>query len=270
MSRITGCFENLKQQGRKALIPYIVAGDPSQELTVPMMHKLVAQGADILEVGVPFSDPMAEGPVIQLAHERALENRMGLRGILSMVKNFRETDDKTPVLLMGYANPIEHMGYQVFATAASHAGVDGVLTVDIPPEEATALNSELKKVAIDNIFLVAPTTDAGRIKKIAELATGFVYFVSLKGVTGAGHLDVAMVEEKVTQIKSYTSLPISVGFGIKDAETALAISKVAEGVVVGSALVDSIYQHSKNISATDELMNTSTQIIDDMRQAMDA
>lgn len=266
MSRIAGCFEALQQQGRKALIPYIVAGDPSQELTVPLMHKLVEQGADILEIGVPFSDPMAEGPVIQLAHERALANRTGLRGILAMVKTFRATNSTTPVMLMGYANPIEYMGYQAFAAAAHEAGVDGVLTVDIPPEEALALNTELKKFEIDNIFLIAPTTDEARIKQIAALATGFVYFVSLKGVTGAGHLDTAMVEQKLNQIKTHTSLPIGVGFGIKDADTAVTISRLAEGVVVGSALVDAIFQRSQQ----GDDVNAATQLIADMRVAMDA
>ncbi|WP_019529878.1 tryptophan synthase subunit alpha [Dasania marina] len=270
MSRIAGCFEKLQQQGRKALIPYIVAGDPSQELTVPLMHKLVEQGANIIEIGVPFSDPMAEGPVIQLAHERALESHTGLRGILAMVTTFRETNNDTPVVLMGYANPVEHMGYQAFASAAHEAGVDGVLTVDIPPEEATPLNTELKKFAIDHIFLIAPTTDEQRIKQIAALATGFVYFVSLKGVTGAGHLDTAMVERKLTKIKAHTSLPIGVGFGIKDADTAAAIAKLAEGVVVGSALVDAVHQQVQKNTDEQTLLNTATQIIADMRLAIDA
>ncbi|MGK0442195.1 MAG: tryptophan synthase alpha chain [Pseudohongiellaceae bacterium] len=270
MSRIAGCFEALKEQSRKALIPYIVAGDPSKELTVPLMHKLVEQGADIIEMGVPFSDPMAEGIVIQLAHERALANKTGLRSILEMVKVFREKNDKTPVMLMGYANPIEHMGYQNFAQAANEAGVDGVLTVDIPPEEAKGLNAALKDVGLDNIFLIAPTTDDSRIKQIVDLATGFIYFVSLKGVTGAGHLDLDFVKKKLTQIKSMTSLPVSVGFGIKDNESAAAIASVAEGVVVGSALVDAIYQESKNTNDDQTLLNNSTQLIAGMRQAIDA
>ena len=270
MSRIAGCFSALKEQGRKALIPYIVAGDPSKELTVPLMHKLVEQGADILEIGVPFSDPMAEGPTIQLGHERALANKTGLRHILEMVKTFRETNNNTPVMLMGYANPVEHMGYEAFAKAASEAGVDGVLTVDIPPEEAMALDAELNKLGLDNIFLIAPTTDESRIQQIAEVARGFVYFVSLKGVTGAGHLDIDLVQQKLSQIKAKTDLPISVGFGIKDNESATAIAQVAEGVVVGSALVDAIYKASQQTQDAETLLNNSTQLIADMRQAIDA
>ena len=270
MSRIATCFETLKEQGRKALIPYIVAGDPSKELTVPLMHKLVEQGADIIEVGVPFSDPMAEGPVIQLGHERALANKTGLRDILKMVGEFRQQNQNTPILLMGYANPIEYMGYKTFADAAKEAGVDGVLTVDIPPEEALALDAELKKVDIDNIFLIAPTTDEERIQQITELARGFIYFVSLKGVTGAGHLDMTAVEQMLNQIKSKTSLPVSVGFGIKDNESATAVAKVAEGVVVGSALVESVNQQAQQGLDEQAFLTKSTQLIAGMRQAIDA
>lgn len=268
MSRIEGCFNALKEQGRKALIPYIVAGDPSQELTVPLMHKLVEQGADILEIGVPFSDPMAEGPTIQLGHERALANKTGLRKILEMVKAFRADNDSTPVMLMGYANPIEYMGYEKFAKAAAEVGVDGVLTVDIPPEEAVNLDAELKKNGLDNIFLIAPTTDEDRIRQITELARGFIYFVSLKGVTGAGHLDMESVKEKLSQIKAHTALPISVGFGIKDNDSATAVAAVADGVVVGSALVDAINQASQQTDQ--DLLNNATQLIAGMRQAIDA
>lgn len=270
MSRIAGCLEALAKKQKKALIPYIVAGDPSVELTVPLMHKLVEQGADILEIGVPFSDPMAEGPVIQLAHERALANKMGLRQILAMISEFRQQDANTPVVLMGYANPVEYMGYDIFARAANDAGVDGLLTVDIPPEEALALNTELKKVGIDNIFLIAPTTTLERIKQITSIASGYVYYVSLKGVTGAGHLDVDSVRDKLAEIKSVTSLPISVGFGIKDPASAVAISKLAEGVVVGSALVDIVLQQSEQTSNQQELLANATKIISDMRRAMDA
>ena len=270
MSRIESCLEALKQQNKKALIPYIVAGDPSAELTVSLMHKLVAQGTDILEIGVPFSDPMAEGPVIQLAHERALENKVGLRQILAMVKEFRQDDSKTPVVLMGYANPVEHMGYKVFAEAAEQAGIDGVLTVDLPPEEAAGLKTELEKVNIDTIFLIAPTTDTDRIKQIVALASGYIYYVSLKGVTGAGHLDINAVQTKLAEIKSMTSLPVAVGFGIKDSESAVAVSQIAEGVVVGSALVDNIQKQSKLCSDPCEVLESATQIIADMRKAMDA
>lgn len=189
MSRIAGRFQQLAEQGRKALIPYVVAGDPSQEITVPLMHSLVESGADIIELGVPFSDPMSEGPVLQLGHERALANGTSLRHILAMVSEFRQRDQDTPVLLMGYANPIEHMGHEAFAAAANQAGIDAALTVDLPPEEVAGLNSHLRQFEMDNIFLIAPTTPEQRMAKITAQASGFIYYVSLKGVTGAGHLD---------------------------------------------------------------------------------
>lgn len=242
MSRIAGRFQQLAERQRKALIPYIVAGDPGLDATVPLMHRLVASGADIIEVGVPFSDPMSEGPVIQLAHERALANGTSLRDALAAVKEFREQDSDTPVLLMGYANPVEHMGYASFADAASAAGVDALLTVDIPPEEVAAVNTELHRVEMDNIFLVAPTTPEERIERIVQQASGFIYYVSLKGVTGAGHLDTAEVSRRVQGIRAHASLPVAVGFGIKDADSARAVAEVADGVVVGSALVNSMAQ----------------------------
>lgn len=238
MSRIAACFAQLKQQGRKALVPYIVAGDPSIEATVPLMHALVEAGADVIELGVPFSDPMAEGPVIQLAHERALMHNTGLGDVLRMVQEFRQLDNKTPVVLMGYANPVEVMGYAAFAEKANAAGIDGVLTVDMPPEEAAAFHVELKKHTLDNIYLIAPTTTPERIRLIAELASGYLYYVSLKGVTGAGHLDIDSVSEKMALISSITDLPVCVGFGIKDAESAKQIAQLADGAVVGSALID--------------------------------
>ena len=268
MSRITACLEALKTEGRKALIPYIVAGDPTPDFTVPMLHSLVEQGADIIELGIPFSDPMAEGPVIQLAHERALEFNTSLTIALAMVKEFRQQNQQTPIVLMGYANPVMKMGYEVFAQAAADAGVDGLLTVDMPPEEAGELNTALKTVNIDSIFLIAPTTTAARIKNIAESATGYLYYVSLKGVTGAGHLDIDSVSEKLALIKSITTLPITVGFGIKDAETAAQIATLAEGVVVGSALV----QRVADLAVKDgrNAIAPAVQLIADMRQAMDA
>lgn len=238
MSRIQSCLQKLKEQNKKALVPYIVAGDPDYATTLATLQAMVKAGADILEIGVPFSDPMAEGPVIQKGHERALASGMTLKKLLELVKEFRSTDDKTPIVLMGYANPVEHMGYAAFADAAVAAGVDGLLTVDIPPEEAGDLNRELKRVGIDNIFLLAPTTTDARAKHICELATGYLYYVSLKGVTGAGNLDTTEVREKLAHFRSYTSLPLCVGFGIKDAESARAISENADGVVVGSVLVD--------------------------------
>ena len=268
MSRIPACIEALKAQGRKALIPYIVAGDPSPEFTVPLLHSLVEQGADIIELGIPFSDPMAEGPVIQLAHERALEFNTSLSDALAMVETFRQTNQQTPIVLMGYANPVVRMGFEKFASAAADAGVDGLLTVDMPPEEAGELNAALKAVSIDSIFLIAPTTTEARIKSIAESATGYLYYVSLKGVTGAGHLDVDSVRDKLQLIKSITDLPITVGFGIKDAASAEAIAKLAEGVVVGSALV----QRVADLADKDGLnaIAPAVQLIADMRRAMDA
>lgn len=238
MNRITARLADAKQQGRKALVTYIVNGDPVPDATLTTMHAMVDAGVDIIELGVPFSDPMAEGPVIALGHERALANKTSLKSTMAVVKAFRETNNETPVVLMGYANPVERMGYESFAAQASEAGVDGLLTVDLPPEEAADLNAELKKVNIENIFLLAPTTNRERAQSIVDLASGFLYYVSLKGVTGAGHLDLASVEEKLTELRQLTELPICVGFGIKDAATAKAIGQYADGAVVGSLLVE--------------------------------
>jgi tryptophan synthase alpha chain len=240
VSRIASCLQQLKAQNKKALIPYIVAGDPDYVTTLATLHAMVKAGADILEIGVPFSDPMAEGPVIQKGHERALASGMSLKKLLELVKEFRSVDNSTPIVLMGYANPLEHMGYAVFADAAIAVGVDGLLTVDIPPEEAGDLNRELKRVGIDNIFLLAPTTTDVRAKHICELATGYLYYVSLKGVTGAGNIDTKEVSEKLAQFRTYTSLPLCVGFGIKDAASARIVSETADGVVVGSVLVNAM------------------------------
>ena len=235
--RIAQRFAQLAREGRQALIPYVVAGDPYADFTVALMHKLVEAGADIIELGVPFSDPMAEGPVIQKAHERALGKGISLRDTLAMIAEFRQQDMDTPVLLMGYANPVFHMGYAAFADAAKAAGLDALLTVDMPPEEIAELDVHLKQVAMNNILLVAPTTLLERIEKITEVASGFVYYVAVKGVTGAGHLDVAAVARHVAEIRSCSELPVAVGFGIKDATSAAAVARVADGVVVGSALV---------------------------------
>ncbi len=240
MSRIAGRFEQLAREGRKALIPYIVAGDPALETTVPLMHALVERGADIIELGVPFSDPMSEGPVIQQAHERALANGTSLRDALAAVRQFREQDNETPVLLMGYANPVEHMGYAAFADAAAEAGLDALLTVDIPPEEVDQVNRELHRVGMDNIFLVSPTTPDERIARIVAQASGFIYYVSLKGVTGAGHLDTVDVANHLARIRACSELPVAVGFGIRDAESAARVAGVADGVVVGSALISAM------------------------------
>lgn len=238
MSRIATCMQQCQAKGRTAVIPYIVAGDPWLEATVPAMHAMVQAGADIIELGVPFSDPMAEGPVIQLGHERALLNNIGMPDVLAMVAEFRQQDADTPIVLMGYANPVEAMGYQKFASAASEAGVDGVLTVDMPPEEAEDMNGVFREHGLDSIFLIAPTTSVDRTASICSMATGYIYYVSLKGVTGAGHIDTNEVSSKVAGIKAITSLPVCVGFGIKDGKSAAAIGKYADGVVVGSVLVN--------------------------------
>jgi len=267
LSRIDACLEDLKQRGRKALIPYIVAGDPYPAFTVPMMHQLVEQGADIVEIGVPFSDPMAEGPVIQLAHERALLHNTSLLSVLAMVKEFRELNQHTPVVLMGYTNPVHILGYQHLAELAAVAGVDGFLVVDMPPEEAEVFTAALRAVAIDTICLIAPTTTEERISKIAAIASGYLYYVSLKGVTGAGHLDIDSVARKLTQIRALTSLPVSVGFGIKDNASARSISELAEGVVVGSALVNRVVELSALEEA--ERIVQASQLIGVMRQAID-
>ncbi len=238
MSRIQQRVAEAKRAGKKLLVAYVVNGDPQPEVTLPTLHELVAKGVDIIELGGPFSDPMAEGPVIQKGHERALAHHISLRGCLDIVREFRQTNSNTPVILMGYANPIERFGYSAFASAAATAGVDGLLTVDLPPEEVVVLKDALDAVGLDNIFLLAPTTSLERAQKIAAHASGFLYYVSLKGVTGAGHLDVAAVKEKLNEFGKLTDLPLCVGFGIKDPDTAKAIAQLADGVVVGSVLVD--------------------------------
>ena len=270
MSRIAACLKELHRQGRKALIPYIVAGDPGPDFTVPMMHELVKSGADLIELGIAFSDPAAEGPVIQLAHERALAFNTSLFDALAMVGTFRQQNQKTPVILMGYANPVEKMGYEIFASQAVKSGVDGLLTVDMPPEEARALNAVLAKAQIDSIYLIAPTTTEQRMRAIAEVATGYLYYVSLKGVTGAGHLDIDSVDEKLKQIRKITSLAVTVGFGIKDAQSAAAVAQLADGVVVGSALVDRVCKLSQLGGSQSDVIVESSKLIGQMREAMDA
>jgi len=267
MSRIAARFAALAKSGRKALIPYVTAGDPNPEVTVPLLHALVSAGADLLEIGVPFSDPMADGPVIQAACERALKHHVSLHKVLDMVKHFRAQDQDTPVILMGYLNPVEVMGYAAFAQAAKNVGVDGLLTVDLPPEEAGDLLHELKQVAIDPIFLVSPSTSDERVRKIAAVASGFLYYVSFKGVTGANRLDVGAVASKVKTIRSLTNIPVGVGFGIRDAQSAADVSAVADAVVVGSALVKRIAE----LAAQPTQINASlTEVLAEMRQAMDA
>ena len=240
MSRIKSAFDRLNAEGRKALIPFITAGDPDAALTLPLMHALVEAGADVIELGVPFSDPMADGPTIQRASERALAKGMTMRKVLGLVVEFRKTDSKTPVVLMGYANPIEAMGLEKFAAAAAQAGVDGVLVVDYPPEEASAFGAAMKASGMDPIFLLAPTSNAERIAQVAEIASGYVYYVSLAGVTGSGALNVDAVAERLPLIREKTGLPVGVGFGIRDAATAARIAGIADAVVVGSRIIEEI------------------------------
>ncbi len=237
MSRIQNTFAALAAQGRKGLIPFITAGDPDPAKTVDFMHALAAGGADVIELGVPFSDPMADGPVIQRSSERALARGVTLRSVLDDVRRFRERNDTTPVVLMGYANPIERMGVAAFADAAKAAGVDGVLVVDYPPEEAAAFAATLREAGIDPIFLLAPTSTDERIVEVGKIASGYVYYVSLKGVTGAGNLDVSSIAGKIPAIKSRVPVPVGVGFGIRDAATARAVAEVSDAVVIGSRLV---------------------------------
>lgn len=267
MSRIQARFEALRAQGRKALIPYITAGDPQPEVTVPLMHAMVEAGADLVELGVPFSDPMADGPVIQAACERALRHDTSLRGVLQMVERFRNRDPDTPVVLMGYLNPIEVMGYERFAAAAAAAGVDGVLSVDLPPEEAHELLVALGRHGIDPIFLIAPTSTTWRMEAICRVASGFVYYVSLKGVTGAGGLDLRSVADKLSEIRRFATTPIGVGFGIKDAASAAAIAQVADAVVVGSALVRRIQDHEGDAG---HIQQAVAGLLRAMRAALDA
>ena len=239
-SRIGATFAALKAQNRQALIPFITAGDPDRHTTVPLMHALVEAGANILELGVPFSDPMADGPVIQRASERALAKGISLRDVLAMVAEFRRRNTTTPVVLMGYLNPIAHMGEAQFIDAAVAAGVDGVLTVDYPSEEAGGFSAALQTAGIDPVFLISPTTPEARIATIAKQASGFVYYVSLKGVTGAGHIDLNDVAARVAIIRERCGVPVGVGFGIRDAQTAGAIARFADAVVVGSRIVQEI------------------------------
>ena len=267
MSRINQCFESLKAAGKKALIPYVTAGDPNPQVTVPLMHAMVDAGADIIELGVPFSDPMADGPVIQLACERALSHGTRLLDVLAMVKEFRATNTATPVVLMGYLNPVEVLGYEAFAQQAKEAGVDGVLTVDLPPEESVEFAAIMKRYALDMIYLLAPTTEEDRIEQVCEYGSGYVYYVSVKGVTGSSSLDVNEVERKLEVVRRHTNMPVGVGFGIRDGASAAAVSKVADGVIVGSVLVNAIAANTDNAEL---IYSEVTGIITQMRNAMDA
>lgn len=266
MSRLALVFANLSQSGKKALIPFVTAGDPDPAFTLPLMHAMVKAGVDVIELGVPFSDPMADGPVIQRASERALIHKMSLKKTLQLVAEFRKTNQQTPVVLMGYLNPIEAMGYKAFADAAQDAGVDGVLTVDLPPEEGEECAALLKARNIDPIFLLAPNSSGDRIKRMASVGSGYLYYVSLKGVTGAGHLDIQDVKNKLRQIKAITAMPVGIGFGVKDAQTAKMISELGDGVVIGSALISKIEQNLDNLEhAQHEIIG----LLSVMRQAVD-
>jgi tryptophan synthase alpha chain len=253
MSRIAGTLALLKQQGRKALIPYITTGDPFADTTPEIMQALAEGGADIIELGVPFSDPMADGPVIQKAGERALARGIGLPQVLDAVRSFRTVNQGTPVVLMGYANPIERyeqkQGANSFIAAACEAGVDGVLVVDYPPEECEDFAARLKSAGLDPIFLLAPTSTEQRMKDVGRIASGYVYYVSLKGVTGAGHLDTAAVAEMLPRIRAHVSVPVGVGFGIRDAATARAVAQVADAVVIGSRLVQILETQNRHNAA---------------------
>jgi tryptophan synthase alpha chain len=265
MSRIKNTFEQLAAERKKGLIPFMTAGDPDPARTVEFMHALAAGGADVIELGVPFSDPMADGPVIQQSSERALAKGVTLKSVLADVKRFRETNDKTPVVLMGYANPIERMGAEAFAAAAKDAGVDGVLVVDYPPEECVVFAETMKAASIDPIFLLAPTSTDERIADVGRVASGYVYYVSLKGVTGAGNLDVASIASKIPAIKSRVSVPVGVGFGIRDAQTAAAVAAVSDAVVIGSRIVQLLEQTPPEAAA-----QTLTQFVAGIRAAIDA
>jgi tryptophan synthase alpha chain len=264
MSRIKLCLENLAVDGRKGLIPFITAGHPSADLTVPLMHGLVEGGADIIELGVPFSDPMADGPVIQRASELALKNGVGLRQVLNMVQEFRATNQTTPVVLMGYANPIERMGQALFVEQAAKVGVDGVLVVDYPPEESQEFAAMMKQHGMDSIFLLAPTSTDERMELVGKIATGYVYYVSLKGVTGSGSLDLDAVAEMIPRIKKHVKVPVGVGFGIRDAATAKAIASISDAVVIGSRLIQELENSPK-----ENAVSAIKTLISDVRAALD-
>lgn len=268
MTRIATRFAQASAEGagRKLLVPYITAGDPDLSTTLALMHTLVKAGADVIELGIPFSDPMADGPVIQAACERALKNHVSLEQVIDIVRQFRETDKSTAVVLMGYMNPVERLGYARFASLAAAAGVDGVLTVDMPPEEAKELVEELRRNDLDRIFLLSPTTPDSRLKLVGDMASGYLYYVSLKGVTGAANLDTSEVAGRVAHIQSFTSIPVAVGFGIRDAASAAAISETADAVVVGSVLVALVGEHGADPVT---LHKSLYQCLHGMREAMD-
>ena len=264
MSRIDTTLKALMAQGRKALIPYVTAGFPFADVTPELMHSMVQAGADIIELGVPFSDPMADGPTIQRASERALSYGTSLRMVLGFVKEFRKHDDITPVVLMGYANPIEHMGIEVFTQKAKEAGVDGVLVVDYPPEECTEFASILKKAGLSPIFLLAPTSSPERISHVTQASSGYIYYVSLKGVTGASNVNISEVATITDQIRAKTSTPLAIGFGIRDAESAKKLSQSADAVIIGSKLVQILEE-----SSSDTRLQSLKSFVSEIRSALD-
>ncbi|MCE3273681.1 MAG: tryptophan synthase subunit alpha [Ramlibacter sp.] len=268
MSRIAATFAQLAKDKRKALIPYITAGFPYADITPQLMHAMVDAGSDVIELGVPFSDPMADGPVIQKAGEKALAFGIGLAQVLQMVRSFREKDAATPVVLMGYANPVERYelthGRNSFARDAAAAGVDGVLIVDYPPEECEAFAAQLKASGLDLIFLLAPTSTDQRIQQVARIASGYVYYVSLKGVTGAGHLDTAAVEEALPKIRKHVKIPVGVGFGIRDAVTARAVGRVADAVVIGTKVIQVVEDQPR-----DKVLPALSAFLREIRTALD-
>jgi len=264
MSRIKNVFEILKKQNKKALIPFITAGYPETNITVPLMHALVKGGADIIELGIPFSDPMADGPVIQRASERALKNQVYLHNVLRYVQEFRQKNVNTPIVLMGYANPIERMGIENFVEQSHLSGVDGALIVDYPPEESERFISLMKARDMDVIFLLAPTSNEKRIKQVGKIATGYIYYVSLKGVTGSENLDLIQISSNIPLIKKHISIPISVGFGIRDKKIAKAVSRLVDGIVIGSKLIQ-VIENKEGI----QIENSAEEFISDFRQALD-
>jgi tryptophan synthase alpha chain len=266
MNRIDQTFAALNQQGRTGLIPFVTAGDPDAGWAVAILHALVEAGADLIELGVPFSDPMADGPVIQKSSERALERGMNLAGVLDIVRAFRAADTRTPVVLMGYLNPIEYFGWPRFAELAAAAGVDGVLLVDCPPEEAEALRAPLAQHGLAQIFLASPTTTRARLDRMAALAQGYVYYVSFAGITGADRLALDDVHQKLTAARRSIRTPLAVGFGIKGAEQAVALAPDADAVVIGSALVERLAM----AESCDEACATATAFLAPIRAALDA
>jgi tryptophan synthase alpha chain len=272
VAKITNAFERATAQKRAALIPYIAAGNPLPASTVPLMHQLVAAGADIIELGVPFSDPMADGPIIQRAAEHAIAHGVGLKDVLKVVVEFRQTDQTTPIVLMGYANPIERMGQEQFAQKAAQAGVDGVLVVDYPPEEASQFVDLLAKHDMAPIFLLAPTSTDERIAAVGHLAKGYVYYVSLRGVTGAGHLNTDEVATQLAKIRQHVTIPVGVGFGIGDADTASRVAEVADAVVIGSKLIDVMNKASQDLPVeqqTNAAVTAGHDWLKSIRQALD-